>query len=390
MSGLVPELLAVWPASGPREGDLGMRVHSILSKFVLLSGLLLVASLQAAPPRKVAALGRLEPRGGMIAITAPPGERIEQLPLAIGSRVEAGDELAILSGHKARLLQLELARQQREEASDRALANIAAARAIHEEALLGVEAVESTDAERVAQEARHRVAVLALETARVELDRLSGLEPRLVPSQSLERKRLLVRQGEIDAEAQRTLLERMEATAELRRRSAGSKLRSAAANIAVAESSARLDSLEKGVEIAKMSVELARVRAPSNGRIIEIVSRVGELTGLRPILRLADTDHMQVVAEVYETDIRQVQVGQEVVVNADVLGGQSLHGRVVEIGTVIGANEVQGLGMAPTAEERIIKVWIDLDDSAIAASLINLQVNVGFYPINASQDRAVP
>jgi len=326
----------------------------------------------------------------MIAITGPPGERIEQLPLAIGSRVEAGDELAILSGHKARLLQLELARQQREEASERALANVAAARAIHEEALLGVEAVESTDAERVAQEARHRVAVLALETARVELDRLSGLEFRLVPSQSLERKRLLVRQGEIDAEAQRTLLERMEATAALRRRSAESKLRSAAANIALAESSARLDSLEKGVEIAAMSVELARVRAPSNGRIIEIVSRLGELTGLRPILRLADTDHMQVIAEVYETDIRQVQVGQEVVVNADVLGGQSLHGRVVEIGTVIGANEVQGLGMAPTAEERIIKVWIDLDDSAIAASLINLQVNVGFYPIDASQDRAVP
>jgi HlyD family secretion protein len=139
-----------------------------------------------------------------------------------------------------------------------------------------------------------------------------------------------------------------------------------------------------------MSVELARVRAPCHGRIIEIVGRVGEMTGLRPILRLADTDHMQVVAEVYETDIRRVQVGQEVKVTAEVLAGQSLHGRVVEIGTVIGSNEVQALGMAPTAEERIIKVWIDLDDSTLAATLINLQVDVEFFPIDASQGRAIP
>jgi len=367
-----------------------MRVISVFAKIVLLSGLVLVAPLEAAQPRKVAAIGRLQPRSGAIAITAPPGERIEQLPLAVGSRVEAGDELAILSGHKARLLQLELASQQRDEARDRASANLAAARALHEEALLGVEAVESVDAERIAQEARRAAAVLALETARAEFDRLSGLEPRLVPIQSLERKLLLVRQAEIDAGTQRTLLERMEAATGLRRRSAELKLRSAAANVALAESSARLDSLEKAVEVAKMSVELARVRAPCDGRIIEIVGRVGEMTGLRPILRLADTDHMQVVAEVYETDIRQVQVGQEVKVTAEVFAGQSLHGRVAEIGTVIGSNEVQALGMAPTAEERIIKVWIDLDDSALAATLINLQVDVEFFPIDASQGRAIP
>lgn len=361
-----------------------MRGMSLLPK-VLLGGLLLVGpTATAAPPKKVAALGRFEPRGGVIAIAAPPGERIEQLPVTVGKVVGAGDDLAILSGHKARLLQLELARKQLEEARDRAEANLEAARALHAEAVLGVEAAGAADAERIAQEARLEAALLSLGTARAELNRLSGLEPRLVPAQSMERKRLLVRQAQIDADAQRAILERMEAAAGLRLRSADAKLASANANVRLAESSARLASLEKGIEVAELTLELGRVRAPGPGRVIDIVSRAGELTGLRPILRLADTDHMQVVAEVYETDISRVESGQVVKVTAEALQGQSLRGHVVAIGTMIGANEVQALGVPPTAEQRIVKVWIDLDDSTDAAKLIHLQVEVEFLPDGAS------
>lgn len=362
-----------------------MRMVSPVPMVLLLCGLLFVSPMATAvPPKKVAALGRFEPRGGVIAIAAPPGERIEQLPVAVGSVVAANADLAILSGHKARLLQRELARKQLEEARDRAAANLAAACALHAEATLGVEAADADDVERIGQKARLEAALLSLETARAELDRLAGLEPRLVPAQSMERKRLLVRQAQIDAETQRALLERMEAAAGLRRRSAEAKLRSAASNVDLAESSTHLESLETGVEVAELTLELSRVRAPGPGRVIDIVSRVGELTGLRPILRLADTDHMQVVAEVYETDIRQVTMGQRVEVTAEALPNQKLTGHVVAIGSMIGANEVQALGVPPTAEQRIVKVWIDLDDSTVAAKLIHLQVEVEFLPDGAA------
>ena len=118
-----------------------MRMVSPVPMVLLLCGLLFVSPMATAvPPKKVAALGRFEPRGGVIAIAAPPGERIEQLPVAVGSVVAAGADLAILSGHKARLLQLELTRKQRDEARERAAANLAAACALHAEATLGVEA----------------------------------------------------------------------------------------------------------------------------------------------------------------------------------------------------------------------------------------------------------
>ena len=362
-----------------------MRMVSPVPMVLLLCGLLFVSPMATAvPPKKVAALGRFEPRGGVIAIAAPPGERIEQLPVAVGSVVAAGADLAILSGHKARLLQLELTRKQRDEARERAAANLAAACALHAEATLGVEAAGADDVERIAQEARLKAALLSLETAHSELNRLSGLEPRLVPAQSMERKRLLVRQAQIDAETQRALLERMEAAAGLRRRSAEAKLHSAASNVDLAVSSTHLESLETGVEVAELTLELSRVRAPGPGRVIDIVSRVGELTGLRPILRLADTDHMQVVAEVYETDICHVTMGQRVEVTAEALPNQKLTGHVVAIGSMIGANEVQALGVPPTAEQRIVKVWIDLDDSTVAAKLIHLQVEVEFLPDGAA------
>lgn len=350
---------------------------------IILGGLLsLGAPAHAfAAPRKVAALGRLEPRGGVIVIAAVPGERIEALPAQLGALVEPGDELAVLSGHRTRELQLQLARTQRDEALQRAEANLRAARALHEEALLGVEAAESADGERLAQEARSEAAGLTLVTAREELERLSGLESRLVPVQTLERKRLLVRQAEIDANAQRTLLARMEAAAGLRRRAAEAKLKSAEANIALAESATRLESLDKAIEVAERSLELARVVAPQRGRVIDVLSRVGEVTGPRPILRLADTDFMQVVAEVYETDIGHVRVGQPVSVRAEALTGDRravVKGRVAAIGSVVGGNEVQALGLPPTAEQRVVKVWIDLDATERAASLINLQVDVEF------------
>lgn len=368
-----------------------MCLDRVVLTALMICGLSSFEEAVAAPPssRKVAALGRIEPAGGVVAIAAPPGERIERIEKAVGSWVEAGDELVILSGQQARQRQVELARTQRDEARTRAEANLHAARALHEEALLGLEAAESADIELPAQEARAEAARLSLETARAELERLSGLEPRLVPAQALERRRLLVRQAEIEANTQRLLLERLGAATALRRRSAEAKLRSAVANVDLAESTARLDSLDKAVELAEVTLELGRVCAPGRARIVEIVGRVGEVTGLRPILRLADTDHMQVVAEVYETDIRRVSPGQDVRVYSEALtGGRSgfLGGKVATIGTVVGANEVQAIGLPPTAEQRVVKVWIDLDEAGRAASLINLQVDVEFVPVGDAAD----
>ncbi|MGB3614546.1 MAG: biotin/lipoyl-binding protein, partial [Elainellaceae cyanobacterium] len=66
-----------------------------------------------APPKTVTALGRLEPNGEMISLTAPTSmqeNRIDELRVAEGDRVEAGQVIAVLDNRdrmQAALLQAE-------------------------------------------------------------------------------------------------------------------------------------------------------------------------------------------------------------------------------------------------------------------------------------------
>jgi HlyD family secretion protein len=206
---------------------------------------------------------------------------------------------------------------------------------------------------------------------------LSGLESRLVPEQALARKRLLVRQAELELKMQESALMRMRASADLGRRAAAARLESARANAALVEATGPLVALEKAAEAARLRREAALVRAPTAGRVIDIGMRAGEIVGPRPIMRIADVSRMQVIAEVYETDVRSIRIGQPAEARSRAIDGV-LKGRVVQVGTLVAPNDVQELGMPATTERRVVDVRIDLDDPALAARLINLQVDVDF------------
>jgi HlyD family secretion protein len=110
--------------------------------------------------------------------------------------------------------------------------------------------------------------------------------------------------------------------------------------------------------------------------VIDVGIREGELVGPRPILKIADVSRMQVVAEVYESDVRRIRIGQRAEARSRAID-RVLSGRVVSIGTLIAPNDVQELGMPATTERRVVDVRIDLDDPD-AAALVNLQVDVSF------------
>src|SRR5262249_38119146 len=65
---------------------------------------------------RVHALARLEPESGAITIGARPGMRVEQVRVAEGQDVKAGDLLFVLEGHGQHERQLALAEAQRDAA----------------------------------------------------------------------------------------------------------------------------------------------------------------------------------------------------------------------------------------------------------------------------------
>jgi HlyD family secretion protein len=127
--------------------------------------------------------------------------------------------------------------------------------------------------------------------------------------------------------------------------------------------------------VHEAELERAFIRAPFAGRILEITAHKGEFVGLDGVLEMGRVDRMYAIAEVYETDIRRVRVGQAATVTSDALS-QPLKGKVEYIHNKVAKQDELGTDPAARKDARIIEVEIRLDDSAAAAALTHLQVEV--------------
>jgi len=126
---------------------------------------------------------------------------------------------------------------------------------------------------------------------------------------------------------------------------------------------------------AQARLELSVVRAPLRAQVLEVHSYPGESVGPDGILELAQTDRMYAVAEVYETDISRVRVGQTATVKAPALGA-GVTGKVERIALKVGRMDVLGTDPIAKTDARVVEVFILLDSSEDVAGLTNMQVEV--------------
>jgi HlyD family secretion protein len=129
--------------------------------------------------------------------------------------------------------------------------------------------------------------------------------------------------------------------------------------------------------LARVSAELQRayIRAPLSGRVLEILVRPGELMGEAGVLELGRVDHMHAIAEVYESDVRYVKVGQRATVRSPAFEND-LTGYVKRIRQKVQKQDEIGTDPAARKDARIVEVVVELDDSRPAAHLTHLQVDV--------------
>lgn len=234
---------------------------------------------------EVAALGRLEPRRGVVRVAGPPRPAvvIEELRIEEGDRAQRGQVLATLAG-------------------------------------IGVERAEV---------ARLRA---ELRSAEREVERQQPLRRRGVVAESTLEDVVLAR------DVARAALARAEA-----------------------------------------ELELLTVRAPLAGRVLEVHARPGERVGPDGILELGDTDAMYAVAEVYETDIGRVEVGQPARIRSPALPHE-LAGAVERVGLKIGKKDVLSTDPVADADARVVEVEVRLLEPELASALTNLRVEVLIGP----------
>ena len=72
---------------------------------------------------------------------------------------------------------------------------------------------------------------------------------------------------------------------------------------------AQLAAAEAQVARARADAGLSRVRAPIAGTVLRVYARPGDQIGNDGLLDLADLERMDVVADVYETDLPRLRPG---------------------------------------------------------------------------------
>jgi HlyD family secretion protein len=369
--------------------------------------------------KTVTALGRLEPKGELISVSAPSsndGSRLETLLVKEGDAVKRGDIIAVLNS-QARLA---AALQQAEEQVGVAGAKLAQVKSGAKTGEIQAQRSEIArlNAERTGDYNTQTAVIARLEAdldgilntqkatrqrlqadydnAKLEADRHQTLYESGAISASLrDSKRLMAqtayRRGEEAAsEAERarnTLAQQIkEAKAALdRSQNARSEQVDAADStlnriaevrpVDIQTAEAEVRQAEASRTKAAADLEQAYVRSPQDGVILKIHSRPGEKIAPEGIVDLGQTVKMIAIVEVYESDRQRIQLGQSAKVTSDAIGSE-LNGTVQEIGQKVQRQTLTNTDPTTNTDARVIEIRITLDSpsSKKAAQFTNSQI----------------
>ncbi|NEO89826.1 MAG: ABC exporter membrane fusion protein [Moorea sp. SIO3G5] len=369
----------------------------------------------------VAALGFLEPEGEVIHLSGTvlaEGARVAQLLVKQGEQVKAGQIVAILDSHKRLSAALKRAKTQVKIAQARLEQVKAGAKAGQinaqrarienlqaelqgqtaaqqatierlEADLKGKTAAQQATIERLKAELRHaqtecdRFERLYIDGAVTASDRdLKCLEKETAHKLVIESEvtfKQIVESGQEEIKEAQANLQRTINTIQQQQTEAKATLNQIAEvrAVDVVLAQAELEDAMVGVQQAQAELDLAYVRSPRTGQILKIHTWPGEIVSDQGIVEVGRTEQMYVKAEVYETDITKVRLGQRSTISSDGFPGE-LNGIVDQIGLQIGKKEVFSTNPVVDVDARVVDVKIRLnsEDNHKVAGLTNLQVKV--------------
>ena len=345
------------------------------------------APVQTMPEIKtVTALGRLEPKGEIIQISISSdagGNQIDELLVREGDEIEKGQLIAILDSRDRALAALDRDREQVRVAQ----ANLAQVKAgaktgeiqAQQAAIARIEAERSNNI--MAQQATVSRIKAEVNNARVEYRRYDRLyRDGAISASEKDSKYLTLKTAQEQLAEAKANLNRIESSQQQQLAEAKATLNKIAevrpVDVAVAEAEVR--QAQAVVKTAQTELDKAYIKSPQAGTAIEILTRPGEVVSNgEGIVRIGQVKQMYAVAEVYESDIGKVKLGQPATITSSAIEGK-LTGTVEQIGLEIERQEVVNTDPTANIDARVVEVKVKLDDkfSQKVAGLTNLQVNV--------------
>lgn len=342
-----------------------------------------VPATQLPQLKTVTALGRLEPQGKVIKLSAAvsaEGSRVEKLLVKEGDRVKAGQAIAILNSRDR--LQAALKEAQEQVKVAQANLNRTKAGAKRGEIAAQKAAIARLEAERQgdinAQAATIERFQAEVRNAQAEDERYQQLyQQGAISASQRDNKRLNLETAQKSLQEAQAQLNRTQSTSQQQVKEATATLDEIAEvrGVDVESAQAEVNRAVAAMNLAKVNLEQAVVRSPQNGQVFEIHAYPGELVSNDGIADIGQTSQMYVIAEVYESDIGKVRSGQQVRIFGDNLPIE-LQGIVDRKGLQVRRQNVINTDPVSNIDNRVVEVHIRLDEASSqkAATLTNMQV----------------
>jgi HlyD family secretion protein len=333
--------------------------------------------------KTVTALGRIEPEGEVIKLSAPisgEGSQVEKILVQEGDMVTKGQVIAILNNRER--LQAELTAAKAEVRIIQAkIAQIQAG------AKPGEITAQKAIIDRLAAESQGDIDTqkAILEKLQAELLNAKAENKRYqelyiegaISASEKDSKNLNIETTKKSLQAAQSQLKKLELSSKEKIKEASatlnqiSEVRKVDIEVAIAE----LNRVDVNVKKATINLQQAYVKSPQNGQVFEIYTHPGELISNNGIADIGKTSQMYVVAEVYESDINKIIQGKQVRIVSDVFA-QELQGKVERIGLQVRKQNLTNTDPSTNIDNRIVKVYIRLNkaSSQQAAKFTNMQV----------------
>lgn len=130
-------------------------------------------------------------------------------------------------------------------------------------------------------------------------------------------------------------------------------------------------------------LDLSELRSPIDGVVLRVLTQPGERPDGTGILEVGANQRMEAVAEVYESDIGRIRIGQKVLLESESGGFKgTLTATVLRISPQVRQRQVLSTDPSADADARIVEVRLALDplQRDKVAALAGLKVIARFQP----------
>lgn len=145
---------------------------------------------------------------------------------------------------------------------------------------------------------------------------------------------------------------------------------------------------------AKANYENTFIRSPINGIVLKKYLRPGESITYEslssPVLSMTDPSKAFVRAEIDETDVSKVRIGQPAWISAKAYPNETFTGKVVRLSGGIGKKQIRTDSPIEKADSEVLETLIELDPNGASKLKFGLRVDVTILTTSSNDTLIVP